>query len=499
MRRFLLAVMLLIPIPLVAQQSDFGEVAFSNSGAPKAQQEFLRGLALLHDFEYPIAAAHFRTAQQIDPSFAMAYWGEAMTYTHPVWFQQDLPAARAVLQRLGVNPAERAAKAPTPREREYLGALEILYGEGSKEERDVRYAEAMLAVHNHYPDDVDATAFAALALLGTSHHGRDFPTYMRAAALLEEVLPSHPRHPGVLHYMIHSYDDPIHAPLGMRAARVYGTVAPQAGHALHMTSHIFVALGMWDDVIAANRQAIAVVNRQREAKGRQLVDCGHYPVWLHYAYLQKGRFDDAAAVLERCRVSAEDLPFESAGEMDTRDVRFDSLAEMRAHQLAGGGPAAPPFPIPDGPEFANARFLMAYGDVLAAAHDRESLQKAAERLHVLGLEHSAMKRDNMARRNTDLLDQVMMQEADSYLLLSTGKREDAIALLQKAAATEQSMPFEFGPPPIPKPASELLGDVLLTAGRHADAAGSYRDALKRAPGRTISINGLATAKKGPQS
>ena len=171
----------------------------------------------------------------------MAFWGEAMTYTHPVWIQQDLAAARAVLARLGATPEARLAKAKTERERDYLRAVEILYGDGTKEERDFRYADAMAALHQRYPDDVDATAFYALSLLGTAHEGRDFAIYMRSAALLEEVFPTHQHHPGVLHYLIHSYDDPVHAPLGMRAARLYGSVAPNAGHALHMTSHIFVA------------------------------------------------------------------------------------------------------------------------------------------------------------------------------------------------------------------------------------------------------------------
>src|SRR5258708_22615381 len=143
-------------------QADVGEVAFANSGAPAAQKAFLHGLALLHDFEYPPAAESFRSAQAIDPGFAMAYWGEAMTYTHPVWFQQDLPAARAVLQRLGATPAERRAKAKTDRERDYLGTVETLYGERTQEERDVKLADALARLHAHYPDDVNATALYAV-------------------------------------------------------------------------------------------------------------------------------------------------------------------------------------------------------------------------------------------------------------------------------------------------------------------------------------------------
>ena len=296
----LLLALLLASSPASAQ-TDVGEVSFANSGAPAAQEPFLRGLALLHDFEYSDAAAEFKRAQAIDPGFALAYWGEAMTYNHPVWMQQDPAAARAALARLGATPEARLAKARTERERDYLRAVEILYGSGAKEERDFRYADAMAALHQRYPDDVDATAFYALALLGTAHQGRDFAIYMRSAALLEEVFPTHQHHPGVLHYLIHSYDDPIHAPLGMRAARLYGNVAPNAGHALHMTSHIFVALGLWDDVIAANERAMRVVDRQRAAHGQPPKTCGHYPTWLHYALLQERRFDEAARNLDACR------------------------------------------------------------------------------------------------------------------------------------------------------------------------------------------------------
>jgi hypothetical protein len=269
-----------------------GVVSFKNSGAPAAQAPFLRGLALLHSFEYEHAAAEFRNAAAADPGFAMAYWGEAMTHNHAVWMEQDLGAARAALARLGPTPQARAGKAGTERERAYLAAIETLYGEGTKDDRDLRYEAAMAALHTKYSDDVDAAAFHALAILGTAHAGRDVATYMRAAAILEEIFPANRQHPGVLHYLIHCYDDPVHAPLGLRAARLYGAVAPDAGHALHMTTHIFLAMGMWDDVTRVNRQAIAVVNAQRKAAGRGEVFCGHYPSWLVYGDLQQRNFDE---------------------------------------------------------------------------------------------------------------------------------------------------------------------------------------------------------------
>ena len=277
-QRLVAIVLVAAAAPLGAQ--GVGVVAFANSGTAAAQPAFLRGLALLHNFEYDDAAESFRQAQELDPGFAMAYWGEAMTHTHPIWMRQDLAAARAVLQRLAPTSAARAAKAPTERERDWLRTVEVLYGEGNKEERDRAFAAAMAALREKYPDDVDAAAFYGLALLGTAHEGRDFATYMRSAAVLEEAYAKQPRHPGVLHYLIHSYDDAVHAPLGVRAARLYGAVAPDAPHALHMTSHIFIALGQWDDVIAANRQASEVVNHQRAAKGQPPKRCGHYPEWL---------------------------------------------------------------------------------------------------------------------------------------------------------------------------------------------------------------------------
>src|SRR5580700_4382353 len=265
-------------------QQEFGEVAFVDSGPAAAQADFLHGLAQLHNFEYEDAAEHFRKAQQTAPDFALAYWGQAMTQNHPVWHEEDVAAAREILKRLGPTPEARLAKAPTEREKLYLRSVETLFGEGTKEERDRRYEAVLAELHRKFPDDVDGAAFEALAILGTAEHGRDFATYMRAAAILEEVFPQHPRHPGVVHYLIHCYDDSVHAPQGLRAARIYSKIAPEAGHAQHMTSHIFLALGMWDDEVKANETAMAVVNKEREKAGRPRAMCGHYNEWLEYGY-----------------------------------------------------------------------------------------------------------------------------------------------------------------------------------------------------------------------
>src|SRR5271167_2836293 len=314
-----------------------GEVSFENSGAAAAQAEFLRGLAQLHNFEYDDAALHFREAQKIDPGFAVAYWGEAMTKNHGVWHEQDQRAALEILSRLGATPAARQAKAPTQREKLYLGAVDTLYGDGSKEQRDQKYMGDMARLHQRYPADVDATAFYALAILSSAEQGRDFAIYMRAAAVLEEVFPLHPRHPGVVHYLIHCYDDPIHAPLGLRPARIYAQIAPDAGHAQHMTSHIFLALGMWDEVVRANETATEVVSHHRELAGHPPGRCGHYNEWLLYGYLQLDRIADARRVLEGCRRQAEGqaekLAARSAVSGAWNTATMDSYAVMRAHFL----------------------------------------------------------------------------------------------------------------------------------------------------------------------
>ena len=499
------AVLLLsLAMPVLAQ-NDVGQVAFANSGAPDAQPAFLRGLALLHNFEYASAAESFREAQKIDPSFAMAYWGEAMTYTHPVWFQQDLPAARAVLARLGATPAERAAKAMTDRERAYLSTIEVLYGDGgTKNERDFKYSDAMAALHAQYPDDVDATAFYALSLLGTSHEGRDTATYMRAAALLEEVFPEHRQHPGVLHYLIHSYDDPIHAPLGMRAARRYGAVAPNAGHALHMTSHIFIAMGMWDDVIDANVRAIDVVNRQRAARAQSAQHCGHYPTWLHYALLQKGRVEEARKMLDVCRADVLDPNFKAGGGMDTQEGRTTEYASMVASQVMTGAPLDDVERITPAAGFVGSRFTLAYADAIDASRrgDAAALRSAAERLRALQkeathpMDHAAMPgmpgMANMGANDAQRMT-IVLQQVEALQMIAAGRRDDAIALLRKAAEAEAALPFEFGPPAIQKPSYELLAEQLLAMKRNAEAAEAYRAALARTPGRTVAVEGLRKA------
>jgi hypothetical protein len=171
----------------VPAAGDLGATHFLNSGAPSAQRDFLRGLLLLHSFEYEAARKSFRAAEGTDSGFAMAYWGEALTYNHPLWGEQDLAAARSAIARLAPTPEERAAKAPTARERDYLASAEKLYGDGDKVRRDADYSAALDALVRAYPDDLDARAFYALSILGLTGGRRNVANYMRAAAEAEAV------------------------------------------------------------------------------------------------------------------------------------------------------------------------------------------------------------------------------------------------------------------------------------------------------------------------
>jgi tetratricopeptide (TPR) repeat protein len=484
----------------IAAEGGYGHVEFANSGAPAAQADFLEGLALLHNFEYPAAAAAFRRAQAMDPGFAMAYWGEAMTYNHPIWMQQNPNLARAALGTLAPGRADRRAKAGTDREKAYLDAVETLYGEGTKAERDVRYEAAMAKLHQQYPDDVDATAFYALSILGTAHAGRDVATYMRAAGMLEEAWIDHREHPGVLHYLIHAYDDPTHAPLGLRAARIYARIAPDAGHAQHMTSHIFLALGMWQETVTANIAAIAAVDRMRRSAGKEHSGCGHYPSWLSYAYLQLGQADDARQALEACRRTAERLVATEgpSHDLDPDESMTSSYANMRLRYLLDSGDwngAAAGWSVPGnaGPgarlDFAVARGFreIALGRIAEARAALNDLDLVVREVV------DAATRSGNPDPSYRIRPEILRLEVRGLLAEQEKDLVGAEKLLRQAVAREATLPIAFGPPVIDKPTHELLGEFLLRQGRRTEASKEFALALALTPGRRMAERGLSAA------
>jgi tetratricopeptide (TPR) repeat protein len=480
------------PVGQAPATDSLGTVAFANSGNAAAQAPFLRGVKLLHNFQYPGAVRAFQEAQRADPGFALAYWGEAMAHNYTLWAEQHTDEAQAVLRKLGPTPEARGQKAVTDRERSWLAAVEALYGAGTKLERDLVYADRMDALLAAYPDDIEARVFAALATMGRSHGVRDTALYMKAAALLEEVYLARPQHPGVLHYLIHAYDDPTHAPLGLRSARRYDKVAPDSAHALHMTSHIFLAMGMWPETAAANSAAIKRMNQVLAAQNKRS-DCGHGPIWLAYARFQMG--EDPAEIIEACRAAAFDPVGLAANTSVIGGIeeKVDSWADMAVRRGIETGRWPADVSIPLG-HYMYGRFILDYGRVLAARGNATSAAAAlrdlrADRDAISGAMPREMPDD---RQLLHWLERAIAQ-AEAVTTLAAGDSSKGLNLLRAAAEAEAALPPVFGPPIVQKPSYELLGDELLAVGDKAAAIEAYRKSLKGQPGRRLSLRGLARA------
>ena len=448
-----------------------GSLSFPHSGNDAAHGPFLRGVLLLHSFEYETSAEAFREAQEADPQFALAYWGEAMTYKHPLWRQKDEEAAEAVLSRLAPTAKERRAKAGAEREGMYLDAVEALYAEGTKADQDRAYMEAMRRLHDAYPDDQEARAFYALSILGSTNGSRDFATYMKASAMAQPVHDRNPSHPGAVHYMIHSFDDPVHAPLGLPAARAYSQIAPHAAHAQHMTTHIFLALGMWDDVVSGNIRALDTEDRERAERGRPPNSCGHYASWLHYGHLMRGDLSTAETLLTSCHERMADEPtdeerryFVSMRARQILDTADWSLASRWTIQRPADDRLALLY------EFTNALAALREGDAKPARVFLESAPQPDSPLTALHLD-----------------------ELRGLAALHEGRTDAGLSILREVAETEDSLPFEFGQPRVLKPTFELLGEELLALGHVAEARDAFQRAVERNPARTLSVQGLQRA------
>ncbi len=468
-----------------ADDNLLGKIDFPNSGPPEAQADFIIGVLNMHNFEYEEANAAFARAREIAPDFAMAYWGEAMTYHQSLWGRQSRNAAREALRRLGRTPAERAAKAPTQREKDYLDAVEALFGETEatrelpKYERDILYRDAMRRMHETYPDDLEATAFYGLSILTVGSVKRDYPVFMQAAAVLTEVWDANRMHPGGAHYLIHSYDDPVHAVLGLPMARAYSKIAPSAAHAQHMVSHIFSALGMWDDLVGANETAAGLEFDILGGKEDRTRPASHYVYWLQYGYLQQGRQAPAEALMRtaRERLEANPMPNEIAyyGAMfaryliDTED--WESGAEWAA---------------PEGVEIPGAHYAFSRA---VAAIKLGDLKTARE--HAGGLQAGGGGNPEVAL-DEGVVD-VLRKELEALFALAEGDGAGAVTLSRESVEAELALPFHYGPPRVVKPSAELLGDVLSELGENDEAINAYQDQLTRTPRRTNSLLGLARA------
>ena len=452
--------------------------------------DYGRGVAALHHFEYEEANEAFRRAQQANPGFAMAYWGEAMTYHQSLWRNENITAGRQALSRLGSTPAARAARATTEKERGFIAAVDALFAGDDEPARRRAYAEAMGALYARHPDDPDVAAFYALALLGTmsrsliggagAHEGHSASlagsdTQRRVAEILARVLVSQPEHPGALHYLLHDYDDPEHARLALPAARTYARVAPESSsHARHMPAHIFLQLGMWAEAEAADRAAFAASDAWVKSKGlRSDMRSYHALAWLQYELLQLGRFDEAAATMEELAPSVK-----AVGNLtllsDLSSMRARFVIESRRWNM-----------LANERDFGNANELFAIG-VSAARAGNTPLAELARQ----GLATRAQSEQEGDLRPAI---SIMEREVAALIELAAGRSEQAVAILEAATQAELKLPPPLGLPAPINSAPELLGEILIELGRPGEAVEPFRQALARNANRTLSVQGLARA------
>jgi len=486
--------------PVMAQHQDdhshavpekLGRVHFPTSCKPEVQETFTRGMALMHSFAYPEAAEAFTAVAARDPGCGMAQWGLAMSQYHTIWApptESEFAAGRAASQRA------TALGPPTARERDYIAAIATFYqGDGVPHPaRVAAYEKAMAGVAQRNPEDHEAQIFYALAILGVAYNSPPDKTYARqkqAAEILNRLLPLEPDHPGISHYMIHSFDYPELAELALPAARAYAKIAPSAPHALHMPSHIFTRLGMWQESVQSNLAAAATA-REWAAKshpGATSYDELHAMDYLTYAYLQTGQDAKARQVVDdAAAVKSFDVPSFSAG-FALAAVPARYALERRAWKQAAAVTAHPGFPWAKYPYAeANVHFARAVG--AARTGDLPVAREAVARL-------TALQTSLKGQKGFDWATQVEIQRlaASGWLARAEKKDDEALALLRSAADLEDGTDKHPVTPGSILPAREQLADLLVELGRPAAALTEYEASLRSAPARFNSFEGAARA------
>jgi len=468
-----------------------GTVSFPTSCAPAVQARFTRAVALLHSFWYDEAEKGFNEVAAADPSCAMAHWGVAMSLYHPIWAAPTPPELKRGQEAVA---RARAAGAKTERERDYVAAIEAFFRDADTADhrsRAVAYEKAMERVYERHPDDREAAIFYSLALLGTAlPSDKTYANQKKAGAILNRVLPAQPDHPGVAHYLIHSFDYPELAELALPAARSYAKIAESSPHALHMPSHIFVRLGLWDDAIRANQDSAAAARAhvEKTQPSATSFDELHAVDYLAYSFLQEGRDAQARQMVERVRrVERLDNPnFAAAYALAAVPARYalerGRWAEAAALELAPASFPWAKYPYAEAiTQFARAVGAARSGDVARA-------RAAVERLEAL----RAAAVDAKIPYWPDQIE-IQRRAAAGWLARAEGRNDDAQRLLKEAAALEAATDKHPVTPGAVAPARELYADLLMDLGRPAEALAEYEASLKVAPNRRHAVAGAARA------
>ena len=459
-----------------------GTVHFPISCAAPSQKAFERGVALLHSFWYEEAEKEFVQISKDDPACVMAHWGVAMSLWHQLW---DQPKATTVKRGREELRTAKSLHPATDRERDYITALSAFYSKkGDNEARATAYSKAMEGVYQRYPADREAAVFYALSLLASEPEGdTTFANRKKAAAVLEPIFKEEPNHPGIAHYLIHSYDKPQLAELGLPAARRYAKIAPAAPHAVHMPSHIFARLGLWQDDIDSNLASIAATRKTAAmhmgGEGHQF----HAMDFLVYAYLQSGREADALRVIEEVKALPPMKDMYGIG-YDPHAYALSQFPALYALELRHWTEAAALTPAAGADSSDKAITYWARAIGAARSGKTEEARKDIAEMESLRKEMLKNKKKSWASVVED-----GQKEAGAWVAHAEGKDEEAIKALRALAEDEEST----GSEPEDIPAREMLADLLLEA-KHPDLAlAEYETDLKFNPNRFNGLYGAANA------
>ena len=474
-------------------ETQLGTVHFPVSCSASVQKPFARGVALLHSFWYEEAEKEFLQIAKDDPHCAMAHWGVAMSIWHQLWNEPD---AKVIARGLSeVDAAKKLAKKATPRENAYIAAIAAFYSNSEKLDHEARakaYSDAMRVTFQAFPQDHEAAVFYALSLLASEpHNDGTFANRLAAAKILEPLFAAEPDHPGVAHYLIHAYDKPQLAERGIPAARRYAQVAPAAPHALHMPSHIFARVGLWQDDINSNLASVAATRKTAAmhmgGEGHQF----HAMDFLFYAYLQSGREADARALMDEVKAMPEMHDMYGVG-FDPHLATEAQFAALFPLEMRDWATAAALKPVEVYGTAQNSFTYWAKAIGAAHLHQPGEVRKDVSAIEAIHQKFVAdHKKDFAEATDHDL------KQAQAWLAFSEGKYDDAVEALRPIADKEDAL----GDEPQGIPTREMIAEMLLEAKRPQQALIEYQTDLKLNPNRFNGLYGAARAAEeaGKQS
>ena len=474
-----------------SEAGQFGKVSFSLGCSEDVQEDFNLATALLHSFEYTEAEKVFVKVIDKNPECLMAYWGVAMSNFHPLWApptKEELEKGSATIK------LARTLKNKSAKESDYLEAVAALYDDWTTLDHATRlqkFEKAAEGIYTKYPDDKEAAIFYALALrAAASPADKSFVKQKKAGDILNAMFPNEPNHPGIAHYLIHTYDYPELAELALPAARKYAAIAATSAHALHMPSHIFTRLGLWDESIESNINSMSAAKCYAENSGMK----GHWDEELHgldylvYAYLQEARDEKAKEQLEYLQSMNEVAPLNNKDAYTFAAVPTRYALERKDWKQAMALELKPAdFPWEN---FPWERSVVSFGKVLGAVHlHNEAIAKEA--LATLYTNHEKLIEKNKTYEANQV--QVQIKASEGLIQYLQGHKDEAIRLLTEAAALEDATEKHPITPGEVVPARELLGDILMEMKEYSKALEAYEANLKRHPGRFNGLYGAALA------